>query len=127
MGTIPEADFPPSSSEPIDLLDEADDEIIIGGGRASAAHGSQSETAADELTLNVQAEPSTATTVDQNQSIGAEGDEEDAIDAVEEGLNKENASEGDGKRGRTSDSVSPSKEPTRRSARNRRTASSSGA
>ena len=133
MGTIPEADVPSSSSEPIELFDEGDDEIIIGEGRASAAHGTQSETAADELTLNVQAEPSTATTVDQNHSIGVEedegdeGDEEDTNNAAEEGLNKENASEGNGRRGGRSDSTSPSKEPTRRSARNRRTASSAGA
>ena len=128
MGMIPEADVPPSSNEPIDLLDEPDDEIIIGDGRTSIAHGAQSEMAADELTLNIQAEPSTATTVDQNLSVGAdeEGHKEDAIDTAEEFLNKENASEGNGKTGNTSDGASPSKEPTRRSARNRRTVSSAG-
>ena len=128
MGTIPETEVPLSSNGPIDLLGDDDDEIIIGDGRASMAQGAQSEAGADELTLNIQAEPSTATTVDQNQSVGAgETDEEGAVDAAEEGVNKENASEGNWKKNRSSDSVSPSKEPTRRSARTRQTASSAGA
>ena len=127
MGTIPEAEVPPSSNESIDLLGEADedDEIIIGGGRESTAHGAQSETVADELTLNMEAEPSTATTVDQGVETDGEADNAD-VQAVVEDLNKENANMGNDKKNRTS-AGSPSKEPARRSARNRRTASSTGA
>jgi len=131
MGTIPEDGTGVASPSNADSVtdDVGDDEIIIGrasvrrgsrGSRGSSAHAAQSETIGDEATLNMQAEPSTATTVDQ----GHDGDleETDNIEGIE-GI--ENANANKKQTARSSDvSGSPSKEPARRSARNRRTVSS---
>lgn len=127
MGTIPEDDVASPSSD--DSFEE--DEIIIGrasrgskGSRGSSAHAAQSETLGEEATLNMQPEPSTATTVDQGGDIDEENqDNEEQVDDAED-ADAENANTNKKRSRPSSVSGSPSKEPTRRSTRNRATTSS---
>jgi len=118
MGTIPEADGSSASMDESseDILAGEDDEIIIMG--RSEVEGSlnvASQTGGDEPTFNPPlAEPSTAT-VDQTNNDG----EGEVNKENSKNLDNDESSERNGSAKEIRKS-SPSKEPTRRSARNRK-------